>query len=262
MRRLALIALLSFVLASCAIAPQVPPNVRPDLAPTGKLRVGVSFGNPLLVTKDPATGEARGVAVDLGRELGKRIGVPVEFVTYQLSGSQLADTVKTGAWDVAFLGSDPERAAIVTFTASYAEIDATYLVPGGSALRSVADVDREGVRIAVAATTAFDAHLTRTLQHARLVRAQGTAGAFKTFVEEKLEALAGQGPVLLEYAEKNPGFRLLDGRFASLPQAIGIPRDRDAGARYLQGFVEDIKASGLVARLISKHGVRGLAVAP
>lgn len=240
---------------------QMSPAARSDLGPTGTLRVGINYGNFLLVTKDPAGGEPRGIAVDLARELGRRAGFPVTFVGFDRAG-EMAEAVKTGAWDVAFLGAEPERANEITFTAAYLEIEATYLVPAGSPLGTIAEVDREGVRIAVAAKSAYDLFLSRTLQRARLVRAQGIDASFALFVADKLEVLAGLKPRLLTDAEKLPGSRVLDGRFTAIQQAIGIRRGRDAGAHYLREFVEDVKASGLVAQAIEKHAVRGVSVAP
>ena len=239
----------------------VSPTVRADLMPTGKLRVGINLGNFLLTAKDPATGEPRGIAVDLGRELGRRLGVPVEIVGYPTPG-ELADAAKSGVWDVGFLGSEPQRAKEISFTAAYVEIEATYLVRPGSALRAIADVDRDGIRIAVPEKSAYELYLSRTLKHAQLVRTKGGDAAFKLFVEEKLDALAGLKPRLVKDHEKLPGSRILDGRFTAVQQAVGIPKGRDAGANYLRAFVEDIKASGLVARTIEKNGVRGLSVAP
>jgi polar amino acid transport system substrate-binding protein len=243
------------------MTPHLSPAALSDLAPTGKLRVGINYGNFLLVAKDPGGGEPRGIAPDLARELGRRTSVPVEFVGYSTAGS-LAEAVKTGAWDVAFLGAEPERANEITFTAAYLEIEATYLVPAGSPLRTLADVDREGVRIAVSAKSAYDLFLSRTLQRARLMRAQGIDASFDLFVAEKLEVLAGLKPRLLGDSEKLPGSRVLDGRFTAIQQAIGIPKGRDAGAKYLREFVEDVKASGFVAQTIETHRVRGVSVAP
>lgn len=236
------------------------PEIRSQLAPTGRLRVGINLGNFLLTAKDPATGEFRGVAVDLGRELGRRIGVPVDIIGYPAPGV-LADAAKSGVWDVGFLAAEPQRANEIDFTAAYVEIEATYLVPPGSPLKTIADVDREGVRIAISAKSAYDLYLTRTLKHAQLVREQGADGAFKRFVADKLEALAGLKPRLVTDHDNLPGSRILDGRFTAVQQAIGTPKGRPAGARYLHEFVADIKASGLVAQAIEKNHVRGLTVA-
>lgn len=249
------------LLASCAITPSVPPAARADLAPTGKLRAGINFQNPLLTRKDPVSGEAGGIAVDLARELARRLGVPIEIVAYTSAG-QLADAARSGAWDVGFLGAEPQRAAEISFTAAYLEVDATYLVPAGSPLKSIADVDRAGIRIGVGEKSAYDLYLSRTLKHAQLVRVRFTEAAFKHFVAEKLDAFAGLKPQLVAYSGRLPGSRVLDGRFSVVQQASGTPKGREAGARYLADFIEDAKASGLVARLIEKNGIRGVDVAP
>lgn len=256
------ITLASFVLlASWATAQPISPAARSELAPTGKLRVGIHYVNIFLVTKDPESGEPRGVAIDLARELGRRIGVPVEFIGYA-NAANLSRAVKSGEWDVSFQAAEASRAAEINFTAGYAEIDATYLVPVGSPLRTIADVDREGIRIAVAAKSGYDLILTRTLKNAQLVRAPGFAGSVRVFVSDKLDALAGLRPQLAMEADNLPESRVLDDGFTVLPQAIGIPKDRDVAAKYLREFVEEAKASGLVAKAIQKAGVRGMPVAP
>jgi polar amino acid transport system substrate-binding protein len=237
--------------------PEVSAAVRSELAPTGKLRVGINYGNFLLVNKDRASG----IAVDLGREIGRRLGVAVELVTYEAAG-KLADGVKTGAWDVAFLGAEPQRANEIAFTAAYLEIPATYLVPAGSRIRAIEEVDREGVRIAVAQKSAYDLYLSRNLKHAQLVRAEGIQGSYDLFIAQKLEVLSGLKPRLVTDAEKLPGSRVLDGQFTAVQQAIGTPKSREAGAKYLREFAEEAKTSGLVAEAIARHGVRGVSVAP
>jgi polar amino acid transport system substrate-binding protein len=243
------------------MTPHLSPAARSDLAPTGKLRAGINYGNFLLVNKDPASGEPRGIAADLARELGRRAGVPVEFVPYDQAG-KLAEGVRAGAWDVAFLGAEPQRANEITFTAAYLEIEATYLVPAGSPIRSIADVDREGVRIAVADKSAYDLFLSRNVKHAQLVRTQGIDASYKLFVDSKLDVLAGLKPRLLKDVETLPGSRVLEGRFTAVQQAIGIPKGREAGAKYLREFAEEVKASGFVADAIARHSVRGVSVAP
>lgn len=261
MSRIAAALLLTLVLAACASAPVVTPDARADLAPEGRLRVGINFGNVLLTAKDPATGAPRGIAVDLANELGRRLGVPVQIVPYDGAG-KLADSATTRAWDVAFLGAEPQRAQEITFTAAYLEIEATYLVPPGSPLKSVADVDRQGGRVAVPAGSAYDLYLSRSLKQAQLQRALGSDNAYKLFVTEKLDALAGLKPRLVADADKLPGSRILEGRFTAVQQAVGTLPGREAGAKYLWAFVEHAKASGLVREIIEKNGIRGVTVAP
>jgi polar amino acid transport system substrate-binding protein len=234
---------------------------RSELAPTGKLRTGINYGNFLLVNKDPASGAYGGVAVDLGRELARRLEVPIELVPFDTAG-KLNDALKVGAWDVAFLANEPARANEIAFSAAYLEIEAGYLVPAGSPIRAIADVDREGMRIAVAEKSAYELYLSRSIRHARIVRVQGMDASYELFVREKLEALAGLKPRLVMDVEKLPGARVLDGRFTAVQQSIGTPQGRAAGARYLREFVEEMKASGFVGRAIERHAVRGVAVAP
>ena len=235
------------------------PAVRSDLAPTGKLRVALNMSNALLTATDAATGKPKGIAADLGRELGKRLGVPVELVPFPNPGA-VADAAKTGVWDVGFIGAEPQRANEIDFTAAYVEIEATYLVPPGSQIKAIADVDRPGIRIAISDRSAYDLYLTRHLKHAELIRARGD-DVLKRFVSDKLEAMAGLRPGLVKNQASVAGSRILEGNFTAVQQAAGTPKGRPAGAKYLKAFIEDVKASGLVANLIEKHGVRGLTVA-
>ena len=232
-----------------------------EIAPTGTLRVGLNYQNFLLVLKDAPDGTPRGIAPDLGRELARRLGVPVEFVPYRNAGL-LADSVGEGRWDVAFLGSEPSRASTIAFSAAYLEIPVTFLVPPGSPIGRLAEVDREGVRIAVSEKSAYDLYLTRTLKHAKLVRVAGIPQSFQTFLDQKLEALGGLKPQLVADQQKLPGSRVLDGQVTGVQQSIGTPRERAQAAAFLRAFVEEIKASGLVGRTIEANGVRGVVVAP
>jgi polar amino acid transport system substrate-binding protein len=234
--------------------------IRADLAPAGTLRAGINYGNFILAAKDRTTGESRGVAVDLTRELARRLGVPIEIVAYD-SVATMVDAAKTGAWDIAFLGIDPARAGEIGFTAAYLQIEATYLVPAGSRLRVVPDVDRAGVRVAAPARANYELFLGRHLKRAELVRAPSAEAAFDLLVAGKVDALAGLRQALIGLTDTLPGSRMLDGQFMAVQQAVGVPRGRDAGLAYLRGFVEDAKASGLVARAIEQTGARGVSVA-
>jgi polar amino acid transport system substrate-binding protein len=232
-----------------------------DLAPTGKLRVGINYGNPVLAKRDPSTGDLSGVAVDLARELGKRVNVPVELVPFESAG-KMFDAVKSGAWDVAFLAIDAGRADQIDFTAPYIEIEGTYLVPAGSRLYTIADVDRAGVRIGISSGSAYDLFLSRSIQHAELIRAPDPNGAFQLILESKVDVVAGVKQHLMANLKKLPGSRVLDDRFMAIQQALGIVKGRPLGAKYLREFIEDVKASGLVAQAIEKAGVRGVSVPP
>ncbi len=249
------------LLGAFTAAGDVLPDVAKDLAPTGRLRAAINFGNPVLAQKDPATGEPRGVSVDLARELGRRLGLPVDLIAYDAAG-KVVDAVKTGAWDVAFLAVDPDRAAEIAFTAPYVVIEGTYAVPADSPLRAIEDVDRNGVRIAVGAKSAYDLYLTRTLKHARLVRAPTSPAAIELFQREKLEAVAGVKQPLVQLAKSDPRVRVIDGRFMAIEQAMGTPRGRESAASYLRPFVEEMKASGFVASALERSGQRDAVVAP
>src|SRR5262244_3411933 len=261
MLRLAAEGFLALTLLGCATMTDIPPAVRADLAPTGKIRAGINYGNFILATKDRATGESRGVAVDLLNEIGRRLAAPVEIVAYD-SVAVMGDAAPTGVWDIAFLGSDPQREALMSFTAAYLEIEATYLVPGTSKLRTAADVDQDGVRVAAPARANYELFLSRNLKRARLVSAQGGDAAFDLLKTGQVDALAGLTQGLLGLAQKLPGSRLVEGRFMGVQQSIAVPKGHDAGLAYLRRLVEDTKASGLVARAIEKTGAKGVSVAP
>ena len=239
----------------------MPHALSAELAPTGTLRAGINMANFLLVTGRTADGDPQGVAPNMASEIAARLGVPVAYVPYASPGP-LADDATNDVWDIGLIGAEPARAEHITFTPAYVEIEATYLVPAGSPLQTISDVDKKGVRIAVSARSAYDLYLSRHLEHAELVRVEGLNAALDLFVTEKLDALAGLKPRLLSDVEKVSGSRILDGRFTAVQQAIGIPRGREAGAAFLRDFVEEAKSSGLVARLIARHSVRGLSVAP
>jgi polar amino acid transport system substrate-binding protein len=234
-------------------------SVRLQLALTGKVRVGINYGNPVLATRDPGSGELRGVAVDLAHELGTQSGLPIEVVAFESAG-KMFEAVKTGEWDVAFLAIDPGRADEIDFTAPYVEIEGTYLVPSGSPVSTIADVDRNGVRIGVSAKSAYDLFLSRSLQHAELIHAPDPNAAFELIVTGRVDVVAGVKQHLVANAKKLPGARVLDGRFMAIQQALGIPKGREDAAAYLRKFIEDAKASGFVARAIDKAGVRGVSI--
>lgn len=229
---------------------------RSELAPTGVLRAGINLANFLLVTDKSDPGNPKGVAPDMAAAIAGRLGVPVRYVPFETPG-QLADAAGTDVWDVGLIGAEPARAEAIAFTEAYVEIEATYLVPAGSRLRHIEDVDALGNRIAVAARSAYDLWLTRNIRNAELVRADGIDASFELFVQRELEALAGLRPRLVDDVERLPGARILDGRFTAVQQAVGTAKSNPNGAAFLADFVEEAKESGLVARLIDKHGVSG-----
>jgi len=255
------VACLAWTAACAAGSTSARPDLAKDLAPAGRLRAAINFGNPVLAQRDAAMGEPRGVSVDLARELARRLSLPVELVVYDAAG-KVADAARTGAWDVAFLAIDPARATDIDFTAPYVVIEGTYAVPADSALRSIDDVDREGVRVSVGNKSAYDLYLTRTLKRATLVRAETSPGAIEMFLKDRLEAVAGVKQPLVRLAAGNPGVRVVEGRFMQIEQAMGTPKGRVGGAAYLRQFVEEMKADGFVAAALERSGQLDAAVAP
>ena len=250
-----------FLLGASPTMSSVSPAIRSDFAPTGTMRVGINHGNLVLAQKNATTGEVKGVAVDMAHELGRRLGVPVELVQYTSAG-QMTDALAAGAWDVAFLAREPGRAGEIGFTAPHLLIEGTYLVPAGAPYARVPDVDRAGVRIAVSEKSAYDHFLTRNIEHATLVRGAGNSAGLGLLQAGKADVIAGVRQLLLMDQAKLPGSKVLDDRFMVIEQAMGMPRGRDAGLQYAKEFIEDVKASGFVARSLEKSGVRGVPVAP
>jgi polar amino acid transport system substrate-binding protein len=230
------------------------------VAPSGRLRVGINYGNPVLAKRDLASGELSGVAVELARELARHVALPLELVAFESAGTMF-EAIKSDAWDVAFLAIDAARANEIDFTPPYIEIEGTYLVPESSELSSIEQVDRPGVRIGVSANSAYDLFLSRSITKAELVRAQNPNEAFELLIDNKVDVVAGVRQHLVANSTRLPGSRVLDGRFMAIQQALGIRKGRQA-TEALSDFIEQAKASGLVARIIESAGVRGVSIPP
>ena len=237
-------------------------NAVNDLAPNGTLRAAINVGNAVLAQR-PATpgGEPTGISVDLARELGRRLGVPVQLLVFDAAG-KVVEAGKQGGWDIAFVALDPARAAEIAQTPPYVQIEGAYLVRSDSPLKSNDEVDRKGHRVVVARNSAYDLYLTRALKQAEIVRTDTSAAVVDTFVKNNYEVAAGVKQQLENDARRVAGVRLLPGRFMVINQAMASQKGKEAGARYLREFVEDVKASGFVAGLIARHGVKGVSVAP
>jgi polar amino acid transport system substrate-binding protein len=227
-----------------------------ELGVPGTLRVGINLGNMLLVTGRDANGSPQGVAPGMAAAIAEELGVTVSYVTFETPGA-VADAVGDDRWDICFIAEEPKRAETIAFCEAYVEIEASYLVPAGSPLRTIEDVDRPGVRIAVSERAAYDLYLSRTLQHAELCRAKGIPGAFELFKAEKLDALAGLVPALRENSGSLPGSRLLPGCYTTVRQAVGTKPANRALKAFVSQFITEARASGLVSGLIDRHGVTG-----
>ena len=237
------------------------PEIVAQLAPHGVLRAGINMSNFLLVTGRTESGDPQGVSPSMAAAIADRLGVPVKYVPFPKPG-ELADQAGNDIWDIGLIGAEPARAEKIAFTAAYAEIEATYLVPAGSPLKMITDVDKPGIRIAVTARSAYDLWLERNIKHATLIRTDTLDAACELFVAEKLEALAGLRPRLLTDVKKLPGTSILAGQFTAVQQAVGTAKTNAAAASWLHEFVEEAKASGLVANFIAQYKVNGLSVAP
>ncbi len=263
MNRTFLAALVILCLGACAGAPPrspASPAAVADLAPTGRLRAVINYGNPILAKKG-SQGEPAGVSVDLVRELGRRLGVQAELVTVTSAG-QAVETLKAGRVDVGFFAIDPARGVDTAFTGPYVQIEGAYLVKNESPLRANEEVDRDGIRVAVGNKSAYDLYLSRNLKKAKIERAPTSPAVVDYFLANKLEVAAGVKQQLEMDAKRIPGLRLLPGRFMVINQAMGMRFGRAAGAAYLTGFVEDMKASGFVAEALKRHAIEGALVAP
>jgi len=255
-------AILGLLLSACADIPATPTaEVRQALAPTGKLRVGLQLGSPHNVIRDPTSGEMKGVGFDLGKELARRMDVPFEPVLYPSVGV-LLDGGKSGAWDVAFVGFSPARAKEWDFTALHLEMEFGYLVPGGSSISTMADVDRPGVRVAVQQKSQPDVFLSRMLKNAEIVRAPSLGGTLEALKSGKADAIFSIKPSLFEASNTLPGSHVLDGRAGIDPHAMVMPKGRGPGVAYAREFIEDAKSKGLVKVAIDRAGIRGAVVAP
>ena len=236
------------------------PQVLSQLAPTGVLRAGINLSNFLLVSGRTDAGDPVGVSPDIARAIADRLGVGVRYVTFPSPG-ELADAALANVWDIGLIGAEPQRAQTIAFSPAYVEIESTYMVPPGSKIASMADVDAKGVRIASTARAAYDLWLERNIRNATVVRTPSLDAAFEAFARDGLGALAGLRPRLIADQARMPGARILDGQFTSVQQAVGTPHANAEGAAFLREFVEEAKSSGFVAGLIRKHRIDGLSVA-
>lgn len=260
LRRAGLIALVGLAAAAgCASrAPSADPAVRQALAPTGTLRVAVYLGSPTSLVIDPKSGEKAGVSVDLGRELGRRLGVPVVLVERKLVAEVIA-ALKDGAADFTVTNASAERAKLVDFTPPIIDLELGYLVLPGSPIAALADVDRPGMRIGVSQGSSSQGTLTRAYRNAKVVGAPSLAVAADLLKARELDAFATNKAVLFQMADTLPGARVLEGRWGAEHLAIAVPQGRGAAADYLRRFAEDMKQGGQLRAAAERAGLRGTA---
>jgi len=262
MTRMTLAAVLALALGTGTSFAQPSPDPRvADLVQSGVLRIGVGLGSLTTAVKNPATGEVRGPALELGRALAARIGIRPVPVEYPRPGAVI-DGLRANAWDVAILIIDPVRAEQVDFSNPHLQSDLTYLVAAGSAIQSVADADQSAVRIGVARGDTSDLQLTRVLKRAELVRTESIAAALELLRTGGVNAIALNRPSLIAQSATLPGSRVLSDGFADFYSGVAVPKGHDGRLAYINAFIEEAKASGLVNRMIEKLAMQGVRVAP
>ena len=246
--RCAWIGFVVLLVVGCASTP--PTEAVADLAPTGALRAAINVGNAVLAAR--GTPEPTGVSVDLAKELARRLGVPLHLIVFDAAG-KVVEAGKTGDWDIAFVALDPKRAAEIAQSPPYVQIEGAYLVRNDSPLKSNDEVDRTGHRVVVGRNSAYDLYLSRELKQAQIVRTGTSAAVVEDMLKNNYEVAAGVKQQLESDARRLPGVRLLPGRFMVINQAMASQRGKEAGARYVREFIEEMKASGFVAKALERH---------
>jgi polar amino acid transport system substrate-binding protein len=248
--------------AGCATPAVLPAGAAAALAPGGRLRASINLGNPILARKDPSSGDAVGVSVDLARALAEWLGVPLELKVFD-AAARSVEAVSSGQADIGFFAVDPLRGEGIRFSAPYVLIEGAYLVRQGSALTDNAQVDRAGTTVMVGKGSAYDLYLSRQIKAAQLLRAPSSPAVVDAFLAQGADVAAGVRQQLESDAARLGGLRLLPGRFMVIEQAMGVPAGRgDLAQATLRAFVERAKASGFVAEALKRHGIQGALVAP
>jgi polar amino acid transport system substrate-binding protein len=235
-------------------------DLAPVLAPNGELRAAINFGNTVLAQRGPTLEESRGASAAIARELARRLERPLRFVPFEGAGP-VVEAAPTGVFDVCFLAIDPKRAGTLSFTTPYVLIEGGYLVRADSPITSVDEVDRPGMRLTVGGGSAYDLYLSRTLQHAEIVRAGTSADGLDVFFRENVPVAAGVKASLLDVAKTRSDVRVLPGRFMVIEQAMATVHGPQAAAA-LTGMIEELKASGFIARELAATGQTEATVAP
>lgn len=232
------------------------------IAPTGKLRASINFGNPILANKDPISGLPFGVSIDLANAFAKKLGLEIELVIFDSAGKSVEAVTQEQA-DMGFFAIDPLRGEGISFTAPYVLIEGAYLVKENSPIQNNEEVDAKGNRVVVGKGSAYDLFLTREIKAAEIVRAPTSPTVVKVYLEGAYEVAAGVKQQLESDALKTPGLRLLPGRFMVIQQAMGLPKSRgNEASQLLKEFVEEMKASGFIADALQRHWIAGASVAP
>ena len=234
-----------------------------SFAPTGKLRVGINLGNPILANENPQTHELYGITIDIAHEIGKRLSLPVKLTPFKTAGNTV-DAVKTGDIDLVFVAIDPVRGADISYTPPYIQIEGAYMVKTSSSIQQNDQVDVSGNEIVVGKGSAYDLYLSREIKNATLLRAASSQAVVDDFMSGKGNVAAGVKQQLESDAKRYEGLRMLPGRFMVINQAIGIPKARpqyEQTTTYLSDLITQLKQSGFVAKSMHEHKIEGAKVA-
>ena len=231
-------------------------KIKSELSSNGVLRAAINMSNILLVTDKMSDGTPIGVSPDMAQELARKLNVKLELIPYSSPG-EIADDVDKNKWDICNIGAEPQRAEKIFFSSAYAEIQATYLVKSNSTISSIKDVDMDGKTISVADRSAYCLWLERNIKNAKLLKTDGVENSVDNFINKNLDALAGLRPQLMETVKTINDSKLLEGYFMSVQQAIGTSKENTEASKYIADFVENMKVSGFVKKLILKHKVDG-----
>lgn len=231
-------------------------TTKDELSSNGILRAAINMSNFLLVTDKTKDGTPIGVSPDMAQELADKLNLQLKLIPYTTPG-EIADDAENDKWDICNIGAEPQRAEKINFSAAYAEIQATYIVQSNSKINNILDVDKIGNKICVASRTAYGLWLERNIQNAELIQVEGVDSSFDVFLNGNLDALAGLRPALIDDVKKISGAKILEGQFMSVQQAIGTSIQNIHSAIYIAEFVEEMKRSGFVQKLIDKHNVNG-----
>ena len=231
-------------------------EIQTELSSNGVLRAAINMSNFLLVTDKTKEGTPIGVSPDMAKELANKLDLQLKLIPYDTPG-EIADDAENDNWDICNIGAEPQRAEKINFSAAYAEIQATYLIPPNSKLQNISEVDIAGNKIAVASRTAYGLWLERNIHNAELIQVEGVGNSFDVFLNKNLDALAGLRPALTDDVKMIPGAKILEGQFMSVQQAIGTSNKNIKSSIYIAKFVEEMKKNGYVQKLIDKHNVNG-----
>jgi polar amino acid transport system substrate-binding protein len=230
--------------------------VAAQIAPTGTLRVGVYSGSPLSMVRDRATGETRGMSVELGDEVARQLGLPTRRIEFR-TVAEVVTAMSASEVDFTVSNASPARSKEVDFSPTLLSLELGYLVPSGSPMTSAGEIDRQGVRVGVTKGSTSERTLPGILKNAEIVIVPTVSEVATMFANGSITAYATNKPILFETSDAIPGSRVLSGRWGVEHVAIAIPKGREVARTWLKSFVEHGRSDGLILRTAERAGLRG-----